>query len=131
MTALDLNVLDLVLLLLVLAYAVSGYWQGFISGAFATAGLLVGGLIGVLLAPRLLGEAAPALWVSLAALFVVLVCASFGQALHWMAGVSRPTRTMPSSVTATAWDCGPPTLSICSAVSEDGSMTNGRVSGQE
>jgi len=80
-TALDLNVLDLVLLLLVLAYAVSGYWQGFISGAFATAGLLVGGLVGVLLAPRLLGEAAPALWVSLAALFVVLVCASFGQAL--------------------------------------------------
>jgi S1-C subfamily serine protease len=80
------NFLDWFLLVLVLAYAVSGYWQGFISGAFATAGLLLGGLLGVLLAPRLLGEAVPALWVSLAALFVVLVCASFGQALLQFAG---------------------------------------------
>ena len=36
--------------------------------------------------PRLLGDAAPALWVSLAALFVVLVCASFGQAVLQYAG---------------------------------------------
>ena len=76
-----MNVLDWVLLALVLAYAVSGYWQGFISGAFATSGLLFGGLLGVWVAPQLLGDAAPALWVSLAALFVVLVCASFGQAI--------------------------------------------------
>jgi S1-C subfamily serine protease len=75
------NALDWVLVALVLAYAISGYWQGFISGAFATGGLLLGGLFGVWLAPRLLGESAPALWVSLAALFVVLVCASFGQAV--------------------------------------------------
>ena len=81
-----MNVLDWFLVVLVLAYAVSGYWQGFISGAFATAGLLLGGLLGVLIAPRLLGDAAPALWVSLAALFVVLVCASFGQALLQFAG---------------------------------------------
>ena len=81
-----MNFLDWFLLVLVLAYAVSGYWQGFISGAFATAGLLLGGLLGVVLAPRLLGDAAPALWVSLAALFVVLVCASFGQALLQFAG---------------------------------------------
>ncbi len=81
-----MNFLDWFLVVLILAYAVSGYWQGFISGAFATAGLLLGGLLGVLLAPRLLGEAAPALWVSLAALFVVLVCASFGQALLQFAG---------------------------------------------
>ncbi len=81
-----MNVLDWFLVVLVLAYAVSGYWQGFISGAFATAGLLLGGLLGIWLAPRLLGDAAPALWVSLAALFVVLVCASFGQALLQFAG---------------------------------------------
>jgi S1-C subfamily serine protease len=80
------NFLDWFLVFVVLAYAVSGYWQGFISGAFATAGLLLGGLLGVLIAPRLLGDAAPALWVSLAALFVVLVCASFGQALLQFAG---------------------------------------------
>ena len=81
-----MNVLDWALLALVLAYAVSGYWQGFISGAFATTGLLLGGLLGVWLAPRLLGEASPALWVSLAALFVVLACASVGQALLQYAG---------------------------------------------
>ena len=82
----DVNVLDWFLVLLVLAYAVSGYWQGFITGAFATAGLLLGGLLGIWLAPRLLGDAAPALWVSLAALFVVLLCASLGQAVLQYAG---------------------------------------------
>jgi S1-C subfamily serine protease len=77
-----LNVLDWILVAIVLAYAVSGYWQGFISGAFATAGLLVGGLVSVLwLVPTLLGDAAPSLWVSLGALFVVLLSASFGQAI--------------------------------------------------
>jgi S1-C subfamily serine protease len=58
----------------------SGYWQGFIAGACATAGLLLGGLVGIWLAPVLLGDAAPSLWVSLGALFVVLLMASLGQA---------------------------------------------------
>ena len=81
-----MNVLDWLLVVLVLAYAVSGYWQGFIAGAFATAGLLAGGVAGIWLAPRLLGTADPALWVSLAALFVVLVCASTGQAVLQFVG---------------------------------------------
>ncbi len=81
-----MNGLDVILLLLVLAYAVSGYWQGFISGAFATAGLLAGGLVGVLLAPIILGDAAPSVWVSLGALFIVLLTASFGQAVLQYAG---------------------------------------------
>jgi S1-C subfamily serine protease len=76
-----MNVLDWVLVVLVLAYAVSGYWQGFISGVFATAGLLLGGLFGIWLAPQVLGDAAPSIWVSLGALFVVLACASIGQAV--------------------------------------------------
>jgi len=81
------NVLDWIMLVVVLAYAVSGYWQGFISGAFATAGLLIGGFVSVLwLVPRLLGDAQPSLWVSLAALFVVLLSASFGQALFQFLG---------------------------------------------
>jgi S1-C subfamily serine protease len=86
------NVLDWILVVLVVAYAVSGYWQGFIAGAFATGGLLLGGLIGIWLAPRLLGDAAPALWVSLAALFVVLICASFGQAIMQYVGVRIRSR---------------------------------------
>jgi S1-C subfamily serine protease len=80
-----LAALDVVLLLLLLAYAVSGYWQGFVTGAFATAGLLLGGLFGIWLAPRLLGEAGTSVWVSLGALLVVLLCASFGQAgFQWL-----------------------------------------------
>ncbi len=87
-----MNILDWFLVVLVLAYAVSGYWQGFIAGAFATGGLLLGGLIGIWLAPKLLGDADPALWVSLAALFVVLVCASFGQAILQYAGAKIRSR---------------------------------------
>jgi S1-C subfamily serine protease len=75
------NVLDWLLLVLVLAYALSGYWQGFVTGAFATAGLLLGGLFGVWLAPVALGEANPSLLVSLGALFIVILSASLGQAL--------------------------------------------------
>jgi S1-C subfamily serine protease len=75
------NALDWILVLLVLAYAVSGYWQGFVTGAFATAGLLLGGLFGVWLAPVALGDASPSLLVSLGALFIVILSASLGQGL--------------------------------------------------
>lgn len=81
-----MNFLDWCLVLITLAYALSGYWQGFITGAFATVGLVVGGLFGIWVAPHILGNVEPALWVSLAALFVVLVCASFGQAFAQYAG---------------------------------------------
>src|SRR5689334_17366197 len=81
-----MNLLDWCLLIIAFAYALSGYWQGFITGAFATVGLVLGGLLGIWLAPHLLGDAEPSLWVSLAALFVVLVCASFGQAFLQYAG---------------------------------------------
>lgn len=81
-----MNLLDVLLLLLVLAYALSGYWQGFVTGAFATSGLLLGGFSGVLLAPRILGDAEPSLTVSLGALFIVIVLASVGQAVLQFAG---------------------------------------------
>jgi S1-C subfamily serine protease len=81
-----MNLLDWSLVLVALAYALSGYWQGFITGAFATVGLVLGGLLGIWLAPLLLGDASPSLGISLAALFVVLVCASFGQAILQFAG---------------------------------------------
>nr|WP_227463439.1 MarP family serine protease [Nocardioides lijunqiniae] len=74
------------LVVLVLAYALSGYWQGFVTGAFATAGLLLGGLLGIWLAPVLLGDVDPSLLVSLGALFIVILCASLGQASFQYAG---------------------------------------------
>jgi S1-C subfamily serine protease len=80
------NLLDWVLLVVVVLYAVSGYWQGFITGAFATVGLLIGGVIGVWLAPTALGDATPSILVSLAAVFIVIVCASLGQAVLQVGG---------------------------------------------
>ena len=81
-----MNALDWILVALVVAYAVSGYWQGFVTGAFATAGLLLGGLFGVWLAPVALGDASPSLMVSLGALFIVILAASLGQALLQFSG---------------------------------------------
>jgi S1-C subfamily serine protease len=86
------NLLDWLLLVLALAYALSGYWQGFITGAFATAGLLLGGLLGVWLAPVALGDADPSLWVSLGALFIVILAASLGQAVLQLAGARIRSR---------------------------------------
>jgi S1-C subfamily serine protease len=80
------NLLDWVLVLIVVLYAVSGYWQGFITGLFATLGLLLGGLVGVWLAPTALGNATPSILVSLAAVFIVILCASLGQALFQVVG---------------------------------------------
>jgi S1-C subfamily serine protease len=80
------NVLDWLLVVLVLAYALSGYWQGFVTGAFATTGLVLGGLLGVWLAPVALGDANPSLFVSLGALFIVILAASLGQAILQFSG---------------------------------------------
>jgi len=82
----ELNLLDWLLLVLVGIYALSGYWQGFVTGAFATAGLLLGGLFGVWVAPIALGDAEPSIWVSLGALFIVILSASLGQALLQFTG---------------------------------------------
>ncbi|GAB3245306.1 MarP family serine protease [Nocardioides dilutus] len=81
-----MNVLDWILVAVVLAYALSGYWQGFVTGAFATSGLLLGGLLGVWLAPIALGDAQPSLLVSLGALFIVILAASLGQGLLQFVG---------------------------------------------
>ena len=81
-----MNVLDWLLIVLVLAYALSGYWQGFVTGAFATTGLVLGGLLGVWLAPIVLGDANPSLFVSLGALFIVILAASLGQAVLQFSG---------------------------------------------
>jgi S1-C subfamily serine protease len=87
-----MNWIDWLLAVLVLAYALSGYWQGFITGAFATAGLLLGGLLGVWLAPKALGDAAPSVWVSLGALFIVILGASLGQGVLQYAGARMRDR---------------------------------------
>jgi S1-C subfamily serine protease len=86
------NLLDWLLVVLVLAYALSGYWQGFVTGAFATGGLLLGGLFGVWLAPVALGNASPSLMVSLGALFIVILAASLGQGIFQYVGAKLRDR---------------------------------------
>jgi len=82
-----MNALDWVLVLLTLLYALSGYWQGLIAGAFATLGLLFGGVIGIWVAPLILGSVSPSMLVSLTAIVLVLVVALMGQAAFQMIGV--------------------------------------------
>jgi S1-C subfamily serine protease len=87
-----MNVLDWLLVVLTLAYGISGYWQGFVTGATATLGLLVGGALGIVLVPLALGQLAPSITVSLGALMCVLVSASIGQALGSVAGARARDR---------------------------------------
>jgi S1-C subfamily serine protease len=99
-----MNILDVILLVFALAYALSGYRQGFIVGACATAGLLLGGAVGVWVAPKVLEGYDPSLVVSLAALAGVLVCATIGQTIAALAGGAlrrrvtwRPARALDAA----------------------------------
>ena len=87
-----MNALDLVLILFAVAYALSGYQQGFLVGSASTLGLLSGGLLGVQLTPSLLDDFDPGLVVSLAAVLIVLACAFVGQALGAFAGSQLRSR---------------------------------------
>lgn len=82
-----MNALDWILVVLVLVYALSGYWQGLIAGAFATLGLLFGGVVSIWLVPVILGSASSSMWTSLAAIVLVLFGALIGQAAFQMIGV--------------------------------------------
>lgn len=82
-----MNALDWILVVLVLVYALSGYWQGLIAGAFATLGLLFGGVVSIWLVPVVLGSASSSIWTSLGAIVLVLFGSLLGQAAFQMVGV--------------------------------------------
>lgn len=81
-----MNLLDIMLLLAVVGYAASGYWQGFLVGASSTVGFLVGGFAGIALAPSVLDDFGETLAVSVAALAGVLLLASIGQVVGSFVG---------------------------------------------
>lgn len=96
-----MNLLDLCLVLVTVAYGLSGYWQGFIAGVAATIGLLIGGALGILVVPMLLDHLAETLTTALLALFLVLLTATIGQAAGAYLGGSlrqrvtlRPARSL-------------------------------------
>ena len=88
-TASGVNVLDILLLVAAVWFAVIGYRQGFVVGILSVIGFLGGGLIAVYLLPviwnEITGDATPGTVAAVAAVAIVIVCASVGQALttHW------------------------------------------------
>jgi S1-C subfamily serine protease len=79
------NVLDVLLIIAALGFAVSGYRQGFVVGVLSVVGFIGGGLIAVQFLPLLLKHLSPGAVSSIVAVVVVIVCASIGQAIttHW------------------------------------------------
>lgn len=83
-----MNILDLLLVLLLIGYGVSGFRQGFVMGALGVVGLLGGGLFGVIVTPLILRRFEPSLSISLIALAIVLGCAVIGQAVGAQLGAA-------------------------------------------
>ncbi|MDG9682449.1 MarP family serine protease [Streptomyces sp. DH18] len=79
-----MNVLDILLLLAAVWFAVIGYRQGFVVGILSVIGFLGGGLVAVYLLPviwdRLTEDAEVSTAVAIGAVVIVIVCASIGQA---------------------------------------------------
>ncbi|MFJ8757796.1 MarP family serine protease [Streptomyces cyaneofuscatus] len=79
-----MNVLDILLLLAAVWFAVIGYRQGFVVGILSVIGFLGGGLVAVYLLPviwdRVTEGAEVSTATALGAVVIVIVCASIGQA---------------------------------------------------
>lgn len=80
------NFLDILVILVLIAYAISGYYQGFVTNLVATVGLLVGGLLAISLIPKFMNERTPTVTSSLIALAVVVGAAVVGQAIGTYVG---------------------------------------------
>jgi S1-C subfamily serine protease len=96
-----MNSLDLIIVVVLVAYAISGYFQGFVVNLIATTGLLAGGLLALALVPKLLSGEMPTLSSSLLALGLVIGAGAVGQAIGTLIGSSlrdgltwRPLRSV-------------------------------------
>jgi S1-C subfamily serine protease len=85
--------LDLILIVLVIAFGVAGYRQGFIIGVLSFAGFIGGGAIGALFGPRIARAITtnPG-WQAVTAIIVVFLCAMIGQLLASGLGVAMRSR---------------------------------------
>ncbi len=110
-----MNSLDVGLIVVCLAFAVSGIVQGFLANLAATVGLLLGGLIGVVCVPFLVSPESPSLAASLTALGLVVLAAAGGQILGTVVG-SDLRRTIGSSTARVADAAGGGVLSVISVL---------------
>lgn len=86
------DLLDVVLALAVLGFALSGYRQGLLVGALSFVGFIGGGALGAALAPRVVGSLGSATTQSLGAVAVVFVAATVGQVVATIVGSSLRDR---------------------------------------
>jgi S1-C subfamily serine protease len=87
------DLLDLILIVLVIAFGVAGYRQGFIIGVLSFAGFIGGGAIGAAFGPQLARSITtnPA-WQAVAAIVVVFLAAMIGQLIASGIGVAMRSR---------------------------------------
>lgn len=94
------DLLDVILLVLVAAFAVSGYRQGFIIGALSFAGFLIGAVIGLIFAPRIAHAFVSRVpQQALIAVVIVILAAMIGQLIASAAGAALRSRVTWRPVT--------------------------------
>lgn len=87
------DLLDLILIVLVIAFAVAGYRQGFIIGVLSFVGFIGGGAIGAAFAPKLARLITANLgWQAVSAITLVFLAAMIGQLLASGVGVAMRSR---------------------------------------
>lgn len=94
-----MNLVDVVIVVAALAYAVQGYRLGLVRGLSSTLGLVAGAVAGVKLVPLLLGRFDPSRETSVAALVVVAACALVGHVVGIALGqlLRRQIRSRPAA----------------------------------
>lgn len=83
-----MNSLDVILIVVLVLYAASGFVQGFLVNLAATLGLVAGGMVGVVVVPFLLPEEGPTLSSALLALALVVAAAGIGQVIGTSIGAA-------------------------------------------
>ena len=99
-----MNVVDVVLGVAIVVFAITGWRRGFVFGLLSLAGFLVGAAVGFWLAPRLVESWQDGLTKALTALVIVFICAVAGQVIVGRAGrrfegvvTVRPAATLNSA----------------------------------
>ncbi|TDB90827.1 CvpA family protein, partial [Micromonospora fluostatini] len=110
-----MSAVDLVLLLLMLVFAISGYRQGFVIGVLSFAGFFVGALVGLQVGPMLANQFVDSGMRVLISLVAVFGLAVIGQALAGWLG-SHLRRTITSEIGRRADDVGGAFVSLLAVI---------------